>query len=544
VDVYSIVERLSSPINLEGEVHNLVLLLQLHRKLQDVDGLLDVGELLSASSCIVDMVRFQWHGLTCEMDLLEQLADMLDVTCDRVIFDMLKGEFLAKKARLKHRLDQLFCATITTVKKNHQAEISVSFRILSTHVKKYVENPVALNDVLCCMFMMDMLESKVRDLSKVLLANFVDPILADPKVELHVTKTKLHATLKLHFAPAGKKTVDLKSVWENLIQLGHFISTCMLPGEAPSDLGKPYVSVLANVWWNDLWQRLLQHLKPLIPDDRLQLDSFYGTHGQDLIDLNSKLQTLGLIPQHPAELSDFVMGIEKIFVKKQRNELLLAARDVLVTDDPNTVEVTHATERSGLANVGKDKGEKEKEGKGSAVGLESFQLPTMHVSERVRTVVEMAYQTLQEAVKQQGQGSIELYYCARDLFDLTRAVLPAIHGDDLDHSPGPALVFYNDCIYISHHLLTLAHQFRQQLPEPLPEIATFVDMVPTFRKMGQAALKRQLHRQRDALLASISSCQGFARVQDDVRFETVEQGVKQVVFQLTSLAKTWKVCFA
>jgi len=480
------------------------------------------------------------------MDTLEQLADMLGVTCDKVIFDMLKGEFLAKKARLKHRLDQLFCTAITTIKKNHQSEISVSFRILSTHAKKYVENPVALEDVLCGMYMMDLLEPKLRDLSRVLMTNFVDVILADAKAELNVTRTKLHATLKLHSSALGKKTQDLQSVWKNLVQFAQFISTCMLPGEAQSVSGHPvpYVSVLANVWWPEMWQKLLQCIKPIVPDDKQQLGNFYDAHGHDLVELNTQLQSLGVIPRHATELSDFVMNVEKTFVKKQRNELLFAARDVLVADDPNTVEVTHATERGGLTSVdgkeGKDAKGKE-DGKGTSVGLEAFHLPTMHVSERVRTVVEMAYQTLQEAVKQQEQDAIELFYCTRDLFDLTRAVLPAVHGNDLDHAPGPALVFYNDCTYISHHLLTLAHQFRLQLPEPLPQLATFVDMVPAFRKMGEAALKRQLHRQRDALLLSVSSCAGFGNVQEDIRFEQVEQSVKQIVFQLTSLAKTWKV---
>lgn len=41
-------------------------------------------------------------------------------------------------------------------------------------------------------------------------------------------------------------------------------------------------------------------------------------------------------------------------------------------------------------------------------------------------------------------------------------------------------------MYLAHHLLTLGHHFRAHLPQPLSEgVATFVDMVPGFRKLGK-----------------------------------------------------------
>lgn len=52
--------------------------------------------------------------------------------------------------------------------------------------------------------------------------------------------------------------------------------------------------------------------------------------------------------------------------------------------------------------------------------------------------------------------------------------------------PHLAAIQHNNCMYLAHHLLTLGHHFRTHLPEPHSEgIATFVDMVPGFKKLGE-----------------------------------------------------------
>ena len=55
--------------------------------------------------------------------------------------------------------------------------------------------------------------------------------------------------------------------------------------------------------------------------------------------------------------------------------------------------------------------------------------------------------------------------------------------------PHLAAIQHNNCMYLAHHLLTLGHHFRAHLPQQLSEgVATFVDMVPGFRKLGKQIL--------------------------------------------------------
>ena len=59
--------------------------------------------------------------------------------------------------------------------------------------------------------------------------------------------------------------------------------------------------------------------------------------------------------------------------------------------------------------------------------------------------------------------------------------------------PQLSALHHNNCMYIAHHLLTLGHQFRPKLPEPLNQsVASFVDLVPTIRQMGEKCFLEQL----------------------------------------------------
>lgn len=114
-----------------------------------------------------------------------------------------------------------------------------------------------------------------------------------------------------------------------------------------------------------------------------------------------------------------------------------------------------------------------------------------------------------------------LYNAVRDMFDMFRSVVPVYHKHNFATVPQLALLFHNDCLYLAHQLLTLAHSYKSRyllshtqfhndhlslrntdkkyfillahsfdmlcgirLPEPLNQRATFVDMVPLFRSLG------------------------------------------------------------
>ncbi|KAK2561588.1 Centromere/kinetochore protein zw10-like protein [Acropora cervicornis] len=107
--------------------------------------------------------------------------------------------------------------------------------------------------------------------------------------------------------------------------------------------------------------------------------------------------------------------------------------------------------------------------------------------------------------------------------------------------PQLAALHHNNCMYIAHHLLTLGHQFRPRLPEPLNQgMASFVDLVPVIRQIGEKCFLDQLKIQQSNLLELVKNTQGFANVHEEAKNLQVEKTMKQILHLLTNLGKVWK----
>ena len=64
-------------------------------------------------------------------------------------------------------------------------------------------------------------------------------------------------------------------------------------------------------------------------------------------------------------------------------------------------------------------------------------------------------------------------------------------------------------MYIAHHLLTLGHQYKAKLPEPLCQgAATFVDLVPKIRRLGTEAFLQQMAAQKQQLIEFLNGAHG------------------------------------
>jgi len=129
------------------------------------------------------------------------------------------------------------------------------------------------------------------------------------------------------------------------------------------------------------------------------------------------------------------------------------------------------------------------------------------------------------------------------MLDLFRAVMPAYHQQSIEDIPGLAMLFFNDCMYISHHLLTLGFQYQAKLPSPLSKTATFVDLIPLFRQLGDHYYQLQMKKRREALLELVGEAGGLARTNEEERFAFVEKVIRQLTLGLTQLSKAWKVLF-
>lgn len=94
-----------------------------------------------------------------------------------------------------------------------------------------------------------------------------------------------------------------------------------------------------------------------------------------------------------------------------------------------------------------------------------------------------------------------LYHTARDALDMFRAVVPCRFSDSLAAVPRLAMLLHNDCMYISHHLMTIGHQYRhkcvpRRVSEPWPRVRAAFSSRPdgSVAPAAQVAAAAQSHR--------------------------------------------------
>ncbi|KAK9764478.1 ribosome biogenesis protein ytm1 [Basidiobolus ranarum] len=529
-------------------VDALHLLSKVHRQLQDFDNLIEMGEFITAAGSLSEM-----------SNMIEQLSNGSGVTCDSVILKLIKEHYIKKKSSLKFRLDELYNSALLFSNKNRISEILVNFRLSAAHTTKYYENPLSLIDVFTAFSVMNTLHVKLKLLAKSVINLFIQPILENPSQELTVHKSKFHATLRYGSITGVSKSretsKDTNKIFDNILTLGEFLKKYIFVSESDdNEDGSMYMQLFGKIWFHELWDLLLPKCLTLtIPGDRDQLAA-YDSITEIAIVFEKKMMELGLIPEEKHLISKFVKNIYVHYAKKKRSELLATAREIILNEDYNTVEVTQGTERGGIAALGGGKGKVQSgnpskpgveqnglSGKeGLEVGDEGFALPTCHISVQTQTLVEMVYMTLAEAENAPKAGAIELYLCARDIFNLFRALVPIHNADAIENIPLRSLIFYNDCAYITHHLLTLGYQHKNFFPSPLEQTGTFIDLVPYFRHLGESCFKNHMKRQKLQIQQIIRNADGFAGTAEDDRFEMVERAVKQLIYHLNQWSKIAK----
>ncbi|ORX81531.1 Centromerekinetochore Zw10 [Basidiobolus meristosporus CBS 931.73] len=532
----------------DGLVDALHLLAKVHRQLQDFDGLIEMGEFITAAGSLSEM-----------SSMIEQLSNGSGVTCDPAILKLIKEHYIKKKSSLKFRLDELYNSALLFTNKNRVSELMVNFRLSAAHTAKYYENPLSLNDVFTAFSVMNTLHTKLKIMAKTIIDRFVQPILENPNHELTVQKSKFHVTLRYGSIAGGGKSreasADPTKVFQRLVMLGEFLKKYIFVSDSDdNEDGSMYMQLFGKIWWQDVWDLVLPRCLALtIPGDRDQLAAYDGIT-EIALAFEKKMTELGLIPEDSCFISSFVKNIYVHYAKKKRSELLATAREILLNEDYNTVEVTQGTERGGIAALGGGKGKQQSanpskpgleqtgfNGKeGLEAGDEGFALPTCHISVQTQTLVEMVYMTLAEAENAPKAGAIELYLCARDIFNLFRALVPIHNADAIENIPLRSLIFYNDCAYITHHLLTLGYQHKHFFPSPLDQTGTFIDLVPYFRNLGEGCFKNHMKRQKLQIQQIIRDASGFGGTAEDDRFDMVERAVKRLIYHLNQWSKIAK----
>uniref|UniRef100_A0AAQ5ZEF9 Centromere/kinetochore protein zw10 homolog n=1 Tax=Amphiprion ocellaris TaxID=80972 RepID=A0AAQ5ZEF9_AMPOC len=313
---------------------------------------------------------------------------------------------------------------------------------------------------------------------------------------------------------------------------------------------KKLSAILGELIWEELSRCIIHEcLVHSIPTNSSQLEK-YNTVIKETEDFEKSLKEMEYLHGDSTDLLKYARDVNCHFASKKCKDVIVAARKLMTSKMHNTVKITPESKLrlpklpapSSEVKVKQDIVKEEAMMENSKqLSAWSLRLPACRISESVQQLMELALNTLCEAVGSSTQCALQLFFTVRNIFQLFYDVVPTYHKENLLKFPHLAAIQHNNCMYLAHHLLTLGHHFRSHLPNPLSDgVATFVDMVPGFRKLGAQCFLTQLNVQRAELLERLSTAHNFCNLDDEDNYIAASKAVRQVIHQLKQLGTVWQ----
>uniref|UniRef100_A0A4W6DFF6 Centromere/kinetochore protein zw10 homolog n=1 Tax=Lates calcarifer TaxID=8187 RepID=A0A4W6DFF6_LATCA len=313
---------------------------------------------------------------------------------------------------------------------------------------------------------------------------------------------------------------------------------------------KKLSAILGELIWEEISQCIIHDcLLYSIPTNSSQLEK-YNTVIKETEEFEKSLKEMEYLQGDSTDLLKYARDVNCHFASKKCKDVIVAARKLMTSKMHNTVKIAPDSKlRLPKLPAPNSEAKVKQETTKEEITMEntkqlsawSLCLPACRISESVQQLMELALNTLCEAVGSSTQCALQLFFTVRNIFQLFYDVVPTYHKENLLKFPHLAAIQHNNCMYLAHHLLTLGHHFRAHLPQPLSEgVATFVDMVPGFRKLGAQCFLAQLNVQRAELLERLSTAHNFCNLDDEDNYIAASKAVRQVIHQLKQLGTVWQ----
>uniref|UniRef100_A0A8B9TJ00 Zw10 kinetochore protein n=1 Tax=Anas platyrhynchos TaxID=8839 RepID=A0A8B9TJ00_ANAPL len=311
--------------------------------------------------------------------------------------------------------------------------------------------------------------------------------------------------------------------------------------------------LLGDMIWEELSDCLIQNcLVNSIPTNNSKLEQYIEVI-KSTEEFEKALKNMQFLKGDMTDLLKYARNVNSHFANKKCQDVIVAARNLMTSEIHNTVKVPvvcvalpklpdpgsgdHLNMQKTSKQLPKEIVNLENE---TRLSQYTFSLPTCRISSSVEKLMELAYQTLLEATGSTDQCCIQLFYSVRNIFQLFYDVVPTYHRT-FRKLPQLAAIHHNNCMYIAHHLLTMGHQFQYRLTNIMcGGAATFVDLVPGFRRLGMECFLAQMRVQKGEILERLSSARNFSNMDDEENYSAANKAIRQVLHQLKRLGKVWQ----
>uniref|UniRef100_A0A8C5BZT7 Zw10 kinetochore protein n=1 Tax=Gadus morhua TaxID=8049 RepID=A0A8C5BZT7_GADMO len=401
--------------------------------------------------------------------------------------------------------------------------------------------PAHLSSILQALAMQGDLHYKIKLFSQVLLKNMLRPLIVHRGLSVRVTDNSDGPTLTVEHLDAELQP-DRSSpsqVYTKLLLVLRTLHSHLLDMSVGE---KKLSAILGEMIWEELSHCIIHEcLVYSIPTKSSQLEN-YNAVIKETEEFESSLKEMQYLQSDSTDLLKYAKDVNCHFASKKCKDVIVAARKLMTSKMHNTVRIkpeTRLTLPKLPAQGSEAPGRQQKMSSEEEVRLDGHQqlssrtlcLPVCRISESVQQLMELAGASL----------ALQLFFTVRNIFQLFYDVVPTYHKENLLKFPHLAAIQHNNCMYLAHHLLILGHSFRPHMPPPLSDgIATFVDMVPGFRKLGAQCFLAQLNTQKAELLERLSTARNFSNLEDEENYNAASKAVRQVIHQLKQLGIVWQ----
>lgn len=510
--------------NSTGELKRLSEVLQeTNLSLQFVSELIDIdvalqtccelqtkGEYLKAAESLRKLESFFQSSHDQELEIIKALLKERILYLEKFLYDL--------------REIWKLCINIneTEMEKNRQ----ISFKV----------NISRLNDVeqmMKALHFLDKLEFSFKKLVTQIQKSILEPVILNETYVQTFTDEK-HAILEIQMK-VGSSRSQYKLVISNLLKIFSFLEK-YLNVEINEDFYflKKLGDMICAEFTEFLIKNSLSHTIPSHSEEFADYDNVIKA----VEEFQEYLIKIGFFTDTTNSILDYAKNVDVLFANKTCETYLAKAREIMKQDLHEMIEVGPWVPSQSLHNVGDN----------IAMDLlpdfklskYSFQFPQCKISKSTRDVLKIVFDILEEATQRTDFCAVRLFYTARNVFELYRAVVPTYHVKFLETIPQQVALFHNNCMYLAHHLITLGHSYRDRLPKVLgSHFVTFVDQVPKLRELGATVFLKYMQNQRKQILEILRSS-GLTNLGEECKQDpNVEKSIRQCLRQLELLQTVW-----
>ncbi|XP_058801395.1 centromere/kinetochore protein zw10 homolog isoform X2 [Phymastichus coffea] len=484
-----------------------------------------MSQLLEIHKCFESIKKYkdveEQRCTTAAITLIKLYSLVMEKNSDiqqLYIYNAIKDEY--------HRVYDSFIEDITTLwqekvcwnnKNEGNSELSIKCELDElTDIVKALHH---MNRLIKCM---DILSSK-------LLQHFINPIIHSDCFVQSTNTTFSVEILNKKRAPKYKAVLDnLKLLFQYLYE--HF--DVLIKDE------EHFLTKLSQSMFKEFSCNLTNDcISKVIPTSTAELETFQYTVSE-IEEFQNYLVKIKFIDENEKFLSKYTSNIDDLYIDKKCEKLLEMARIIMKKD----LHDSFRYKPEDILNFPNLEGDFECGNKviDRKLSRYTFQLPECQISKSAREILQLVEDILQEASNISSRYVLRLFYTTRNIFEMYAALIPEIHKSFLETIPQQVALFHNSCMYLAHHLLTLAQKYKSIKSVTSQNFSLiYVDQTLLLRQVGSEYFLNHMKYQRDIIFEILREA-GLSSIGQMPQLPvTTERALRQCIRQLELLKTVW-----